>query len=363
MAKERIHASQNRLGFLDWTRGLAALVMLQGHVFHSFMAKDLRDGSHFILSQFLGGMPPAYFLFLTGVTLAFLMDSLCRKQLPDRDRFLAALARARYLIVVAILFRLQLWVFAWGQSPWTDLLKVDVLNCMGVTMALLSPLVFFSSRQRMVYGAVVGLIFSCGAPLVSNADLSALPELVRAYLTPSPVYFALFPWSAFLAFGLSAGSVIRIVPHGEFPRLLQWAALLGLGLIVGATYFANIPYSVYTKSEFWLDSPALVFVKSGVVLFTLAVAWVWLEFNEGKWSWLATLGQHSLPVYWVHIELVYGRWFGSWKESLGLLPTTLMAVVIIGAMVVMAESLGRYYRGEFPRLRLVLNRIWPLGAG
>ncbi len=48
--------------------------MLQGHVFDSFSRQDLRTGGPYMLSQFLGGMPPAIFLFLTGVTLAFLMD-------------------------------------------------------------------------------------------------------------------------------------------------------------------------------------------------------------------------------------------------------------------------------------------------
>jgi len=34
--------SSARLRYLDWTRGIAALIMLQGHVFHSFTRADLR---------------------------------------------------------------------------------------------------------------------------------------------------------------------------------------------------------------------------------------------------------------------------------------------------------------------------------
>ena len=74
-------ASQ-RLSYLDWTRGIAALVMLQGHVFQSFLRTDLREGGPYMMSQFAGGMPPAVFLFLLGVTFAFLMDSQERKGLP-----------------------------------------------------------------------------------------------------------------------------------------------------------------------------------------------------------------------------------------------------------------------------------------
>ena len=37
---------------------------------------------------------------------------------------------------------------------------------------------------------------------------------------------------------------------------MQWAALLGIGLIFGAQYFSNLPYSFYAKSDFWVNSPA-----------------------------------------------------------------------------------------------------------
>src|SRR5579863_1159901 len=63
-----------RLTFLDWSRGLAVVIMLQGHVFHSFNRTDLRTDGPFMLSQFFGGIGPAIFLVLTGITLAFLMD-------------------------------------------------------------------------------------------------------------------------------------------------------------------------------------------------------------------------------------------------------------------------------------------------
>ncbi len=68
-----------RLLYLDWLRGIAALTMLQGHVFQSFLRSDMRTGGAYLMSQFAGGMPPAIFLFLLGVTFAFLMDSQERK--------------------------------------------------------------------------------------------------------------------------------------------------------------------------------------------------------------------------------------------------------------------------------------------
>src|SRR5262245_22731637 len=117
--------------------------MLQGHVFDSFTRPELRAGGAFVYSQFLGGMPPAIFLFLTGVTLAFLMHSAERKGLPAHRRVLASLRRAGYLLALAFLLRLQLWIFSQPVAAKTDLLKVDILNCMGVSVGLLSLMAAF----------------------------------------------------------------------------------------------------------------------------------------------------------------------------------------------------------------------------
>src|SRR6516225_1013207 len=105
--------SADRLHYLDWLRGLGAVIMLQGHVFHSFMRPELRGGGPYMLSQFVGGMPPAIFLFLTGITLAFLMDSTERRGLTPRERVWAAFRRSGYLFGLAFAFRLQLWIFGW----------------------------------------------------------------------------------------------------------------------------------------------------------------------------------------------------------------------------------------------------------
>src|ERR1700687_1753343 len=95
---------EGRLTFLDWTRGMAVVIMLQGHVFHSFNRTDLRGGGPFTLSQLLGGIGPAIFLVLTGITLAFLMDGRERQGLGAMARWKAALRRGGLFVFVAILF-------------------------------------------------------------------------------------------------------------------------------------------------------------------------------------------------------------------------------------------------------------------
>ena len=115
-----------------------------------------------------------------------------------------------------------------------------------------------------------------------------------------------------------------------------------------------MPYSIYPKAEFWLDSPGLIAMKLGVVMLFLALAFVWTQYAVGAaWSWLQQLGTTSLLVYWVHIELVYGRWFGVAKENLSNVQCAIASIIVILAMLglsVIAYQLDDRARGDSPAL-------------
>jgi uncharacterized membrane protein len=268
------------------------------------------------------------------VTLAFLMVSRERQRLGAVARVRAALGRAGYLFGIAFLFRLQLLLSGLPETSWIDFFKVDILNGMGLALLLLSPLAALAAEQRVRAGALIGLAVAAAAPLVSAGDWTWLHPFARHYLVPDYNFFAFFPWAAFVAFGLSAGTILRVAGPGHTQRLMQWSALAGLALIAGARYFSEVPYTLYDRSEFWLNSPMLIFMKLGVILLALPFAYLWTTHGLGaRWSWVAQLGTTSLLVYWVHIELVYGRWFGAWKESLPAAQCALAAVLLIGLMI------------------------------
>lgn len=322
-----------RLTFLDWTRGLAVLIMLQGHVFHAYSRNDLRDKGPYVLSQLFGGEGPAIFLFLTGITLAFLIDRRERKGLGPFEKWKVAIRRAAYLWTLAFLFRAQLWLFAYPGSSWTDLFRVDILNCMGFAIALFSPLALLTTAQRVKAGALVGIGIAGAAPLISATNWSWLSPLASAYFVPNYSAFAFFPWASFIAFGVSAGSILRLSTPEQMPRITLTAALGGIVLLGAGQYFSNLPYSVYASSEFWLDGPGLTAMKLGVILIVFAFAWVWAEHTNMRRSIARQLGTTSLVVYWVHIELVYGRWLGAWRESFTAVQCALAAAAVIALMV------------------------------
>ena len=321
----------DRVLALDWLRGLGVLIMLQGHLFNSFARVDLHNHPVYVLSQFIGGMPAPIFLFLVGVTLAFRLDRGDAQGLAPAARLRSALRRAAYLGAIAFAFRLQLWLFAWG-NPWTEILRVDILNCMALGIAVLSPVALLTPRLRITWCAAAGLAIAALAPLISQLDWSGAPWLVRNYLVPNKAFFSFFPDASYIAFGVSFGALLRRAAPAR-DRIMQWAACFGLALVVTAHYFSNLPFSIYPSSDFWLNSPGLIFIRLGIVLLLAGAGYVWTAGQQPeKLALMRRYGTNSLLIYWVHVELVYGRWFWFAKERLTIGQCTAASLLLMALM-------------------------------
>lgn len=341
-------SKKDRLGFIDWTRGMATLVMLQGHVWESFTDKSLRDSGVYVLSQFPGGVAPAVFLFLAGVTLAFLIDGREKRGASPRERFLAALRRAGFLAGLAILFRFQMWLFYYPYGAWDGLLRVDILNCMGAACLMLAPLAGLRRMWRVRGALLIGIIIAFGAPFLSDWKAVAPESLLRSYLAPDYNGFALFPWGAYVAFGMACGTAFRLIPENGREQVMQWIGWGGFILAILCQYISNLPYAIYPRSEFWLDSPCLTLIKCGLILVVLAFAYFWNEWmprlreeagSSLRFSVPRQLGTTSLLIYWVHVEIVYGRWFEGYKQNMSLEATLVAAIAVIAVMI--AISYGK----------------------
>ena len=337
----------NRVVFLDWLRGLAAVIMIQGHVFDAFTRPESRNSGLFIYSQFFGGEAAAIFLLLTGITYALGMNG--REELAPWKRVTAALRRARYLFLLAVIFRLQNWIFDYPRSHASDLLKVDILNLMGAAAALLAVLALGNGIQRVRWSLLAGIGIAAASPLVSMLPTSQVPAPIRNYFVPNYDSFSIFPWGAFLAFGIAVGSMIPLVRRTEWNRVMQWSALCGFGFLLGGQYFSNLPFSLYPISEFWLNSPGLVFCKLGVAMLLGSGAYLWTEFLATGWSFVRQLGTTSLIVYWAHVELTYGRWFADYRQKLSPETTVLIVVGMVILMIGVSLAYRRIPWSEIPK--------------
>ncbi len=330
-----------RLAYLDWLRGFAVLVMIQSHVFESFMKRDLRSGGAYNLSQFIGGLAAPLFLFIAGIMVGFRIENRDDKGLGPGARYVDVLKRSGYVLLIAELMLLQQWVFQWNLRAWGHLLRADILNCMALAIAASAVVALAPRHKRPGIAIALGAAIAVLAPVAGAWDWHAVPPWVRAYLVPMPGRFAFFPEAAYVPLGCAVGFAIRRAASGDTEGLMRWLAILGFALLYGGEFASNQPYSLYAHSEFWLNSPALIVIRTGIMLVAVAGAFAFSEFGLGL-GIVRQLGTTSLLVYWVHVELVYGRWLNIWKKHMTAYEAALAMVAVTFLMYGLSLAKTRF---------------------
>jgi len=338
-------------------RGLACILMFQTHCYDAWLGGAARDTTFLKVSQLLGTLPAPLFLFLAGISFAIVTDKLIRKNLSSAEITKTMVRRGAEIFALGLLFRLQEFLIAWGWAPWSDLLRVDILNIIGFSMILMGlvcgitlkasgkmrdpyPCIPAPPPQRHASGvapiaetppafgrcravlvatsiATASLIALLTPPLYTAWRPSWLPWPLESYINgchnlgaPQPWLFPLFPWAAFAFAGLAAGFALfsdqgRIHP-AQF--LAAFAALGGVA-IVAARQLDRSYFRLYSTYDYWHTSPNFLMTRVGLLLMISFLTYAWCRWGLATrgFSPLIQLGQTSLLVYWVHIEFVYGR--------------------------------------------------------
>ena len=131
---------QRRLTYIDWMRGLACVLMFETHCYDSWLNADAKKTEFFRYSQMGGTLPAPLFIFLAGVSVALVTEKLRGKGAKRRVIAKQVMWRGTEVFGLGILFRVQEFILGIPISPWTDLLRVDVLNILGLSMILMGAL-------------------------------------------------------------------------------------------------------------------------------------------------------------------------------------------------------------------------------
>ena len=170
----------NRLAYIDWMRGLACVLMFQTHYYDSWLNPEARKTTFFMWSQLGGTLPAPLFLFLAGISFALVTDKLRQKGLAPNRIAQRTIRRGAEILALGLLFRLQEYVIAWGWAPWSDLLRVDILNTIGISMMLMGVC---AVRWNWVRRPASGRFSECGGrsgPADFSADPAALDHVASA---------------------------------------------------------------------------------------------------------------------------------------------------------------------------------------
>jgi uncharacterized membrane protein len=355
-----------RLAYIDWMRGLACVLMFQTHGYDSWLGGAARQSRFFTYSQLAGTFPAPLFLFLAGISFALVTEKLRRQDLSPRQIAASTLPRGAQIFGFGLLFRLQEYVISWGWAPASDLFRVDILNTIGLSMIMMGVLCWAvlampgagSPNHDAIKTGTVGRSLALAAagtalsialitPLLwTTWSPTRLPWPVASYIngahnlgTPQAWLFPVFPWSGFAFAGLATGLVLRSEwARARETRVLLSGGLVGLALIQVSRWLDALPMHFYPVYDYWHTSPQFFLTRVGMLLIILTGSYAWCRWGPGQRGLrpFLQLGQASLLVYWVHIELVYGRVSILPKHSQGIAGASAGLLTISLAMLLLA---------------------------
>jgi uncharacterized membrane protein len=339
--------------------------MFQTHCYDSWLGGAARQSRFFMYSQLGGTFPAPLFLFLAGMSFSLVTQKLRKKNLPASRIGRTTILRGAEIFGFGLLFRLQEFLIAWGWAPKSDLLRVDILNNIGVSMMLMGVLCWLvlaicgtgatapdvgkdrTSLWLIIAAGAVSLLISLFTPLLwTTWRLNWLPWPIESYINgvhnlgaPQPWLFPIFPWTAFAFAGLAIGFILQSAwARSRETTVFCTLGVIGLILIEVSRLLDRLPIQLYPVYDYWHSSPEFFILRVGALLLILTATYAWCRWGLAQWRFspLIQLGQASLIVYWVHIEFVYGRVSILPKHSQGIGGATGGLLIIALAMLALA---------------------------
>jgi len=366
-------------------RGLACVLMFQTHCYDSWLSPAARETTFFKWSQLGGTFPAPLFLFLAGISFALVTDKLRQRGVARNQIARTTILRGAEIFGLGLLFRVQEFLLGQPWAPWTDLLRVDILNTIGLSMMLMGAVCRLTATRAasiavacatsLLIALVTPPLWTTWRPRFLPWPLESYINGVHTYPEPQPWLFPIFPWTAFAFAGLAAGFALfakrteqkhtaetqraQSLPEGlprssAFSAPLRWvlslegrtgeaatvALLGGIGVALAALayWLDSLPVQLYAVYDFWHSSPNFFLIRVGLLLIIVLLCYAWCRWGPGEWGFspIIQLGQTSLLVYWVHISFVYGRFSILDKGQQSVPAASLGLLAIFLAMVILS---------------------------
>jgi uncharacterized membrane protein len=326
--------SASRRAYIDYARGIAVLLMIEAHTTDAWTRTIEKRSLLYRDANILGGFAAPLFLWLAGLAVVLSATRTAGRTGTRASAAAAIVRRGLEIFVLAFLFRIQAFIVSPGNHLVT-LFRVDILNIMGPSIAAAGVVWALASTtaSRVALFAVLATVCSMLTPLARVSPiLDRWPVWLQWYLRPAGdlTVFTLLPWAGFVFAGGAAGALLATAQDERAERRVHAAlALAGAVLVALGFYTAGRP-SIYQTSSFWTSSPTWFAIRVGILTVSLPVIYALAALAERsgiRLRPLGRLGQHSLFVYWIHVELVYGYSSWLWRQRLPLWGTAIAYVL------------------------------------
>jgi hypothetical protein len=333
-----------RLKFIDMSRSLAILLMLEGHFTGAALANEYRKDDYLLYKIWhnIHGLTSPLFFTVTGVIFVYLLS--VNNTLPyfHNSRVKKGFKRVLELLFWGYFIQLSLWSiiqsFYYGSKFHLEwFYAFHVLQSIGIGIFFL--LVIYGLFKWINKGAlhwyylVSGLLLFVGYSSMKNY-IQLDEQAIAEGLQKGPKYFphnapaiiqnmfygkfsdfSFLRYSGYTILGGMLGSIIRTFEN----KTKEWwfgTTFLVAGIIISIfiqPIFRNIDnfteWIGITEKGFY-ELNATAFIRYGQVVSVLGIFMLIDKYVDVKAKLYLKLGQNTLPIYVVHVIILYGGIFG-----------------------------------------------------
>lgn len=366
-AAPNVAKASSRIEGVDVARGLASLVMIQGHAYHGWVAPEHHDTAY-AFTRLLGTLPLPAFLVLAGAAVMLRVQSAAKKHEDARAVRNALVKRGLQLVVIgyAVNATYALLDGAAGLHTW---LRADVLHVIGLSLAASAWLGLpvdreVSPARYAMRASLLALVVTVACPWLSRLGAD-VPLVLAPFVAPfidvprfsAMPFVPLFSWLAIGTLALHVLALFRTDSPiarragASGPALIMLGAM-GLALaFFGArctTWLVESFGGSLTRAHVAVIPNVLDFAGRGLIVLAVGAA-LSLVLPDRVRAAVVRLGQGSLVAYVVHIPFCYGRLAGPLLGSCDMTRATIALPFLIAlswSAVYARDALRRRWRAR-----------------
>jgi uncharacterized membrane protein len=355
----------------DLLRGLVILIMIEVHVFNSFLLPELRETSWFGVLNFINGLVAPSFLFVSG--FAFQVSS--GSKLDEMRKFGKAFWKKTQRIVQIILIGYMLHIPFYSLSKilkettpevMQSFYAVDVLQCIGVGLLFLFAFrLFIKSDKAYNYFLIISfMVVSSISPFIWQIDFNIYihPFFGSYFNQIHGSLFPIFPWLNFLLAGaIFAKYFVDARERNEEEKFIKKTAITGfVTLILGHIFFSPLFPDLIQSAK---PHPMFLLERLGYVLFILTICWLVDKKYNVKKSFVLDASRESLLVYWLHLVIIFGT-FWNGKSLQNIIGRTLnvfqaigVTIILMVLMIILAKIWG-WAKRDYPKYASIFVKLF-----
>lgn len=339
-------AKANRAQFIDMLKGWALLVMIEVHVFNSFLNPELRNEWWFPILNFINGLVAPAFTFTSGMVFVLSFQRGLDELRKFGSKFWKRMGRLTLIFIAGYSIHIAHLSFRKISNPkyphmLQEFFRVDILQCIAVGLILLLMLRIIIKTDKLFYTviAAIDLLIIAAGPMMWSTDFNKyVPIWLANYFNPKyGSLFPLFPWLAFIFTGALFGKFYINFKNKNTERKFAYYITVG-GSILFIIGFVSMGYLLPASFKMLKPNFVFFFERLGVILALLGLFWFYICRVENYNSFILDVSRESLQVYWLHLMLLHGRFFNG-KNIIDVLGNEHNILTCLGITIALAVTM------------------------